>query len=81
MICSAHQIYDPECNLCKAIPLDPDSYVGVSYSLVKADLAARGFEYRVASIDGECFAMTCEFVPNRYNLHIDDCLVTEVSVG
>jgi hypothetical protein len=38
-------------------------------------------KYRISMEDGEHFMLTMDFNPTRYNLHIMDGIITEVSMG
>lgn len=55
--------------------------VGLTEDEAFAEAAARGWEVRVASRDGESFSLTMDFLWNRVNVTVDDGLVTAVTVG
>ena len=46
-----------------------------------AAIAADGFEYRIAERDGEGFALTDDWRPNRINLTVNDGIVTDFYVS
>ncbi len=61
--------------------LDNLNLVGCLKSKAIAKLEDSGFKYRIVRENDESFAVTCDYRVDRYNLSIDDNIVTEVSFG
>jgi len=54
---------------------------GKSFSVAKKVIVLADMTYRITSKDGEQYMGTCEFRPDRINLHIVNDLVTKASIG
>lgn len=55
--------------------------IGLTEDQAFAEATARGWEVRVASRDGEWFALTMDFLSNRVNFTVEDDVVTAITVG
>lgn len=60
---------------------DADSLVGQAFAKVEPALKAAGKRYRVVERDGEPFAITMDYSPERLNFKIKDGIITDVSKG
>ncbi len=60
---------------------DANSLVGQKLELVQPALEAAQIRFRVIEKDGEPFAMTMDFLPERLNFKIKDGVIIEVSKG
>ncbi len=55
--------------------------VGQKLEVVQPALEAANIRFRVIEKDGEPFAMTMDYLPERLNFKIKDGVITEVSKG
>lgn len=60
---------------------DANSLVGQKLSDVEPALEAAQIRFRVIEKDGEAFAMTMDYLPERLNFKIKDGVIFEVSKG
>lgn len=37
--------------------------------------------FRIASKDGQSYILTCDFVPNRFNFHVNNGIITSFTKG
>lgn len=64
------------------IPVEKaNTLVGLTEDEAMQVAADSGWDYRVASRDGENFMLTTDYVTNRVNVSITNGLITEVTVG
>jgi hypothetical protein len=55
--------------------------VGKKYELVRGVLELLEAKYRVTRIDKDSFIVTRDYNPERFNLAVDDGIVTSVGMG
>jgi hypothetical protein len=55
--------------------------VGFDESAAENCVSESGFVWRVVARDGEFFAVTADYSPQRLNAVIEDSVVTEMSAG
>lgn len=60
---------------------DANSLVGQKLEVVQPSLEAAQIRFRVIEKDGEPFAMTMDYLPDRLNFKIKDGVIIEVSKG
>lgn len=70
-----------------AIPEEPDqaeldaAYVGLSKEDAIAAAEEAGVPWRIAREDGEDFALTMDYLPERVNFTVEDGVITAVTAG
>ena len=64
------------------IPLDEaNALLGMTEAEATSYAESQGWTVRIASRDGEQFALTMDYMPTRVNLSIDQGLVSYVFIG
>ncbi len=73
---------DPIVDFPEEIPLEEaNALLGMTEAEASTYAQGQGWTVRVASRDGEQFALTMDYMPQRVNLSIDQGLVTYVFIG
>ena len=58
-----------------------EGYLGLTQNEAKSFARDNGQDLRVAGRDGECFALTMDYRPNRVNVYLENSEVVAASIG
>ena len=61
--------------------MEKENLIGLTKEAAIAKCKADGFKVRVRTEDGKGLMGTCDYRMDRFNLHIDNGLVTSVTKG
>jgi hypothetical protein len=65
------------------LPCDikPEQLIGKKLKIAMGVLDMFGMKYRITRIDGDYLIVTRDYDPGRFNLQVDDGIVTTVGMG
>lgn len=56
-------------------------FTGMNFESAKKDFEKENIKYRVVSIDNRPCIITCDYNPNRFNLYLENNIITSITTG